>query len=433
VYDYFKIKQTIEFRVETESTDRYIEAIVESIEMNHFATVVNAVIGLYCSDPYFMGMNELYHWALYQDASRNITYDGDVPIGGSFLIYYPAPSDDSMSLTNANEETTDTLDLDFTPIGGTASIDPGDKILVNTRQGQKSIVHYDQTWSSQNDLLQCLDLTSDWIKFRQGVNTIGIVGGTLGTPDADRPDPTKILACLPLNERTDVVPLEFYDDKVFTRVGTGGIPASYNTPLGNKMYEWSRNFVKENATYFSGPTVDSDLNPTADFSINLWIKADTADIGFGDRIILSAYDDANNGFKLIHNDTNKVEAIVKVGGTEYSAEATTGLTTNTWYMVTMQHISSPGSVVLTLNAGTPVTTLLVPTAITSYASKLLVGGNGGTYNYFDGPMQLVTLYDLVLSSAERTWLYRSGHGRVYAEISGEFEVETIHRPNYQGV
>ena len=175
--------------------------------------------------------------------------------------------------------------------------------------------------------------------------------------------------------------------------------------------------------------IDSDLNPLAGFSINFWINARTLSV-ISDRVVLSAYEDSQNGFKIIHNDANYIEAFVKVGGTEYSVAHSTVVAADTWEMYTVWHQVSSPFIRIAKNADI-ISSIACPAAIPSYESKLSVGGLGSGTG-FDGGIQMISLHNLELSAAERTWLYRSAHGRVYAELSGEFEVESTHRPVYKG-
>lgn len=429
VYEFFPVKEDIVFKVITDVVDsvsRYVIATVESVEMHHFSKVENAVISLYCAEPYFMDLYEVYTWARYAGTVHDVVYDGTIPVGGSFTIYFPSPCGDWLTLTN--NLTGETMELDFTPIGGEGAIDHGERILIHSRLGEKSITHWNHDYESSANILKCLDPTSDWIKFRPGDNEIVIASDTLGTPDTDRPNPAKLIAYIPFNERHSVDPvIEWHDGKIFALIGNDNI----GVYTGYKLYPASREFIKDKDAHLYGP-VDIELRPTANFSINFWIFP-TSTPTVGERIILSNYEDSQNGFEILHHNSGKVQAKLKVSGTEYIILSPYAAPEEAWTMFSVRHQVASGPFWrITSNSLNTVFTAC-PAAIGSYTSRWSIGGISST-QFFEGRIQALSLHDdLAVSDAEMAWLYRSGWGRTYAELSGYFSLETKHRPTYQGV
>lgn len=433
IYDYFPVKEQIKFQVLTDTTEVYIWAIVESVEMNQFSKVENAVISLYCPDPYFMYLAWTITWAFY-GSSKAVPYDGDVPVGGIFTFYCPGPLGDWITMENVL--TDEEIVLLFASIGGGDVFDHGDKIILNTRLGQKSIKLYTYNDVFKTNMLSCIDSASDWPTFMRGDNPIAMTADVpLGTPDADRPSPSQLVACIPFNEWYQMDEddeerpiLEWHNDYDFTIAPSeDGIPVFEEW---NQMYTRSRCFITANESYISGPSPVSALCPTADFSINVWFRATT--IASAKRIIVSNWD-AMNGFEIRHNSSNKIEAAVKVGGTIYSVEYTDAPTVGIWEMYTIRHQASPSYLRITKNAFATVSTAC-PAALGSYTGATLeIGGTVLDGDYLDARLQMFTLHDLLLSDAEMTWLYRGGWGRKYGDLSGAFEIEVSNQAKFQGV
>ncbi len=424
IYDYFPVKEEIRFTVLTDTKEVETWAIVESVEMNQFAKVENAVISLYCPDPYFMGVDELFYWARYHDEGPAVVYAGDqVPASGIIRVRFPKPCGDFLTINNTNGN--QIMSLDFAPIGGAGAIGHGETIVVDSQVGQKSITHYEYD-GTPTDLLSCFDPTSDWINFRRGDNVLSLTTDTLEPADADRPDPVNLVAGIPLNEWDPEDPiLEWEDNKIFTKVGTV-------VHQSGKIYDKSPAFQKERTAYIIGPAVDAELNPTAGFSINIWVRPRS--VSAEDRIVFSAVDTGTpiNGYELRHTDENKMQAVVIVDGTEWNATLSAAVVPDVWAMYTLEHQVSPGPYIRLTKDASVSNTDECPAAIDSYAARLSIGGLS-TGKYFDGRIQMLSLHDMEFSAAEKTWLYRSGYGRTFAEISGSFTIDCNYYPRYQGV
>ena len=444
IYDYFPVKGQIKFQVLTDETEVYSWAIVESVEMNQFSKVENAVISLYCPDPYWIYVDEIDTWGYYgpwPGEGHDIPYAGNVPVGGTFVIYCPGPLGDWFTLSN--NQTGELFSLDFTSLTGSGDyIDHGDKIIISTKLGQKHINLYTYNTLWKANLISCVDPASDWLKVVFDHNHLTMGADSLGAPNTNRPDPAQLVACIPFNEwyeKQDEVfqvvddILEWHDGKVFNKIPGDGIPV---VTTSGQMYSRARNFIAANETYIYGQDstpIDIELCPTANFSINFWIKTTTS--ASTNRVILSAYDgNANNGFEILHANDNKIRFSIKVGGTEYSVASSAVVPTGVWTMYTVMHQVSPGPYLrITTNGGTTISTSC-PAAINYYESMWEIGGRFNTGQFWDGRLQMLTLHTTpVLTDAEITWLYRSGWGRKYGEISGTFEVKSTHRAEFQGV
>lgn len=197
IYTYFPIKKEIIFGVVTDRKDVYIPAIVESNEFNQFASVENAVISLFCPNPYFLGRVEevvtiddisgipifefpfsneslvvkLLKFGLVTDLpTAEIGYNGEVETGIDININFTGAATDIV-ITNNNGSQLMTID--------TADLEPlqsGDQIFINTRVGKKSIYFIRSTvWTN---IINAVGIDDDWIALRPGGNRVIIDAAT---------------------------------------------------------------------------------------------------------------------------------------------------------------------------------------------------------------------------------------------------------------
>ena len=203
IYTYFPIKQEITFEVETDRNHVYIPAIVEENEFNQFAKVENAVISLYCPNPYFLNMIEhsivigdttaipIFEFPFENDSLINpmlefgevttlptaeIPYNGQVETGIDMVLDFDgAATDIVITNDNGNQE----MNID------TGDVEPlanGDQIIINTRVGEKSIFHVrGSTWTN---IMNSVPIGDDWITIRPGGNRV-IVNAATGIANVD--------------------------------------------------------------------------------------------------------------------------------------------------------------------------------------------------------------------------------------------------------
>jgi len=169
IYDYFPIKGEITFRVQSDTKNVNIPAIVESVEMNQFAKVENAVISLYCPDPYFLSVGE--QTPFISSGGTLITYNGELSTGVDIIVSFTGDATGDLYITNTagNQEL----------VIGWASITywvpgvplrDGDQLVINTRFGERSAIFTRD--STDYNLLNVIALDADWIQLLLGANTI---------------------------------------------------------------------------------------------------------------------------------------------------------------------------------------------------------------------------------------------------------------------
>jgi hypothetical protein len=197
VYRYFPIKQEITLRIKTGSRDVYTMAYVEASEFNQFAIVENVEISLLCANPYFMDTLEyeielnaasaipLFSFpfsneSLSEDQTEFgqintepgtglIVYDGGVETGVDIEVYlHGSVSQVDIYNGGLNQR------LGFTTASalayhGAPSVE-GDKIVINTRVGEKSIFYVrDDDWYN---MINSVWFTDVWLTLAPGSNYI---------------------------------------------------------------------------------------------------------------------------------------------------------------------------------------------------------------------------------------------------------------------
>jgi hypothetical protein len=191
IYTYFPIKQEITLGIVTDRKDVYIPAIVESNEFNQFSSIENAVISLFCPNPYYLDrlsssvvIDNLsgvpnFEFPFENDSlvaptiefgfvtdlpTADIPYNGEAATGIDVTLNFLGAATDIV-ITNNNgsqQMTIDTSDLE--PLAS------GDQIFINTRVGEKSIYFVrDTVWTN---IINAVGIDDDWIDLRPGGNRV---------------------------------------------------------------------------------------------------------------------------------------------------------------------------------------------------------------------------------------------------------------------
>lgn len=203
IYKFFPLKQTITFGILVNSVDLCIEAIVEENEYNQFAKVENAVISLFCPNPYFMETREriyilpadrvhkrfsfpymnnsldedLTQFGSIEDwATAEVLYHGGVTTGFNMSIGFTNWPWTPITIRNNNGPQEFVIDMDTveTIIGEAVAI--GDRIDLNTKIGEKGVQFYNSSTGQLHNILSAIDMDQDWIEIRSGVNAFTLIG-----------------------------------------------------------------------------------------------------------------------------------------------------------------------------------------------------------------------------------------------------------------
>lgn len=193
IYQYFPFKQEVVFGVNTDRYELSIPAIVENCEMNHFAQIENAVISLLCPQPYLMDASP---WEYSFDVNSGVPifqfpfsnesltepliefgYDNSLPSGS---IVYTSGIATGCDIEMEFSGTVDVITITNSNGGQSMTVDAaggdGDRIVINTRVGEKSI-HWIENGVAYN-ILHLVGIDDDWIEIRPGLNIITVTADT---------------------------------------------------------------------------------------------------------------------------------------------------------------------------------------------------------------------------------------------------------------
>lgn len=173
IHKFFPSKTYITFRVITSTRDVYISALVESVEMNEFSKVENAVINLVCPKPYFIDINETP--VTITEAGVNIVYDGEESTGVILSIDFTGIVTAPI-ITITNNQFNQSMTIDTYPVLSTLTPNYAqnlDQIVVDTRVGQKGIIFVRS--SVVYNLIGGVGPLDDWIKLGHDTSRTNLV------------------------------------------------------------------------------------------------------------------------------------------------------------------------------------------------------------------------------------------------------------------
>jgi hypothetical protein len=163
----------------------------------------------------------------------------------------------------------------------------------------------------------------------------------------------------------------------------------------------------------------SDLVNTADFSLNFWVKIDTA----ADNDQLFRLDTSQTGFAMLTNENGGAYYAYLYyfsSGANGTYEGSTDLNDSNWHMITIVVDSS--------DTGDEIK-VYVDGSIDAHGG--LAGGRNSPQNFnrfgqndgdrwFDGFLDEISIYNKPLSSNQITKLYNAGTGIAASEAKGNF-------------
>jgi hypothetical protein len=154
------------------------------------------------------------------------------------------------------------------------------------------------------------------------------------------------------------------------------------------------------------------------FSIGLWFKSH--DVSINQRLIGKWNESGTKEYMLsIYNSRVWFYVRDSTGTTSYSVQAVTfgDLSDDTWYYAHGHYNDGTDTIAVGVNDIYNSTTNAPTTGIHDSNNSLYFGRDGSGIYYLDGMIDEVYLYKRRLNTGERTWLYNSGHGRTYSEIT----------------
>jgi hypothetical protein len=195
---------------------------------------------------------------------------------------------------------------------------------------------------------------------------------------------------------------------------TGGTIASATGLVSN-----GRDFELGDTEWFEA--ADAAWNSiTGNLTVNVWANPESL-ASDGAVVAKYAFSAGGRAWRIYyHQLTNRWRVDASSDGSAGTTlEATTygAVSTSTWVMLTFRHRNG-NNIGITVNAGTEDTTAFTGGIFDATTTFIVGSDNTGIGEWFDGLIDELGIWNRVLSDAEVEWLYNSGSGRAYADITG---------------
>ena len=160
LYKFFKVKDYVKLRFTTKQRTVWTEGYIESLEIDLNENPQFAQVSIICPYPYLKAINPIV--TLFADGSAVVDNPSDEDGGAVFELLATG----AVSVPEIINVTT----MESFAINKT--IDNGDKIILNTRRGEKGLwlIHNGEATNIINDMIH----GSSWISLRSGENRLGI-------------------------------------------------------------------------------------------------------------------------------------------------------------------------------------------------------------------------------------------------------------------
>lgn len=182
LYKFFNAKNEIRLFYKNKLINAYIDGVVESFDCDPFSDKETAIVSIICNDPYFKAADDTIHsfaritplfefpfsipaeGVPFSELTRStslIVNHGDVESG--VIIEFTAITSQILNPSFYNRTTQKRITLLF-------DMEQGDKIVIDTNKGKKSITLIRDGISS--NILNSMDSGSEWVTLEAGENEI---------------------------------------------------------------------------------------------------------------------------------------------------------------------------------------------------------------------------------------------------------------------
>lgn len=177
-----------------------------------------------------------------------------------------------------------------------------------------------------------------------------------------------------------------------------------------------------NDTLLIADATQVGLDFTADLSISLWFKPESAPATDTEMVLVSKYNStgAQRAYYIGYRDNSSVKELHGVisstggtGGAITNISATQTLNNGTFYHIVMTQKSSATTALKIYFNGTEVATTATQTAIFNSLANFRIGNSDNLDSEPDGVIDEVGVWSRVLTPSEITTLYNSGAGNQY--------------------
>ena len=158
LYSFFKSKKQVRIDFKTESRETYVEGWVESIDGDLFAALQQIQVSIICTYPYLLDVNAVV--TNFQNGEATVQNASDDEVG--FITEFTASGAvEGITLQNAANGQTFSV---------ACSLISGDKLIINTKRGEKAVTLIRDGQSSS--VINQMDVDSDWIQLEVGQNNL---------------------------------------------------------------------------------------------------------------------------------------------------------------------------------------------------------------------------------------------------------------------
>lgn len=207
-------------------------------------------------------------------------------------------------------------------------------------------------------------------------------------------------------------------NSVYDLLGISNLFAVANAQSG--LYsEGGAQFASVQKDYLYCNSNSSQQPGNADFEVGCWVKFNASPSTFMGIVAKGSGSNAATEYLLYWDNTiAKFRLFLSDGVNNNSAAIAIpgGLVVGTWYFVRGWYDAAADLIYISINNGTPVTQSYAFGCNSVPAQPLTLGGyaSSGTFN---GVMDSAYFRKQISTSGEATWLYNSGAGRKYEDIS----------------
>lgn len=177
-------------------------------------------------------------------------------------------------------------------------------------------------------------------------------------------------------------------------------------------------FARANSEWLDGTSVRGLEGRNSDFSISCWFNATTLGSDYYSIVgQVTGSLDEQWAWNLSFDHTNSKPRFVMGNGSTWKvALGPNTLSTATWYHAYCQFNSVTQDLSMSINNATLVDTALagVPMARNN---GLSIGHQLGDTRYWDGGIAEFVMYKRLLTTDQQSWMYNSGNGRTYSDIT----------------
>lgn len=172
-------------------------------------------------------------------------------------------------------------------------------------------------------------------------------------------------------------------------------------------------FVGANNEYLSVSS-NSGLVNTGSFSIAGWFKKTSG--GSGDTVAILSKDQAPPREYDLYIVSGTPKFYIRDGGAsnQYNVAAASISDYSAWYFFVIWKDADANQIFIQINNGT---TYQTNSSYNANTSAVFTVGMANGALFFTGLVDEVAFYQRLLTADERTWLYNSGNGRSYSELS----------------